>query len=154
MKTTDEMILKVIEGAKSNLKNSTELMPTFFVGAGEKISIVGAPFSTEREKDVIADGIRAMAEELQADFVVFLSETWTLSPEDGKDFMENRHKYRSVSEHPRKKEAVTLMLETRFEVKMGMAEILPGREMGEIKWITPDSATGRFTNLLPKTPIH
>jgi hypothetical protein len=151
MKTDSEMVQKVVEQAKANLKTS-ELLPTFFVGNTDKMVMIGAQWEDEGDKDMVAYRVKRIAHEIGADYVIFVSESWTIKPEDAPEFMANRDKYRSVSDFPKCFEVVMFSIETPTSMRMGMAPILEGREMGEIKWHQPDQSEGRFSNFLGKKP--
>lgn len=159
IKLTDPLILTAIEGVRLNLKTHDELLPTWFIGANGKLTLVGTPFmgpDIGRAKDRIADAIRRITRDLEADFILFISEAWGLrDTEATKEYMaDNGRRWKSVSEHPKAFECVTLMLETRTGVYQAMPEILAGRDLGEVKWLKADSNSGRFSNFLEKKERH
>lgn len=147
----EEILNDIIERTKQNLKESKELMPVFFVGNDKEINIVGAVFDEHIDsKDKTAKVVRQLAKETNATFVLFIAESWTLPSECVHEFMANRDKYPSVSDHPSAFEIVSFMLETEKGTKAAGAKILPGREMGPVTWIESKEFEGRFTGLIPK----
>jgi hypothetical protein len=91
---------------------------------------------------------------MEADYVVFVAESWTIKPEDTDEFMKNREKYRQVSDFPRCLECVLFTIETTTTLKMGMAPILEGRVMGDVEWKQADTVETRFQFLGPKPVMN
>lgn len=153
-----EMVKKVIEMAAVNLKQEELLLPTFFVGKEDGIAIVGAPWGNDsREKDHAAEEVKRIAKEMKAEFILFVSESWTIRDQEAaREFQNDRRKYPSVKDHPKAVEVVMFTLETQTGARVGLAEILPGRVMGEVIWQPKEMhMEGRFSNLLgPKPKIH
>lgn len=150
MKPNLKHIDNVIEGTRHNLKVSEELLPTFFIGNAQGFHIVGTSFEGDGSKDLAATLVRNMAKKLDASSIVFVSEVWTLPPEYAQDYMDNIDKYNGVKSHPKAVEKVFFQAETHETIHTGMADILPGRELGEITWMQPDKTEGRFSGLLPR----
>jgi len=143
----------VLRAARENLKNSDELLPTFFVGNDKDVRIVATPFGSDDDKDRASLVVRAMAAEMRATYIMFVSETWMVPPGRADEFMRNRDKYPSVSDFPGKLEKLYISIETESANYTGLADILPGREIGEIKWNKPNDVSGRFANLLGHKPV-
>jgi len=152
MKQTDEMVQKVVEQARKNLKSSDMLLPTFFVGTSDQMVIVGADWQDDQDKDLVAYKVKRLAHEMNAEFVVFVAESWTMDSGDAPDFMKNRDKYPDVHSYPKSYECVMFSIETATSIQMGRAKILEGRVMGDIEWMRSDGSEGRFTNFLGKKP--
>jgi len=148
-KLLDDLKIEVIERAKADLKAKDGILPKFFVFKHGQLAIIGAPFSNETEKDAVAEVVRDVAQD--ADFVIFVSEVWSLSDAEGsKDFMENRSKYPGgVQDHPKAVEKVMIHVETaNGGVEMGTATILADREMADVEWTKMDNYKGRFSSFI------
>jgi hypothetical protein len=72
------MIQKAIEAAKRNLKLFPEVAPVFFIGHEHDIKIVQMPFDGEAEKQLATIFIRKIAQDIEADFILFIAESWSL----------------------------------------------------------------------------
>lgn len=145
----------VLRAARENLKASKELLPTFFIGNDRDVKIIATPFSSGDDKDRAALVVKSLASEMRATYIMFVSETWMVKPDFADEFMRNRDKYPSVADFPHKLEKVYISIETESANYSGMADILPDREMGDVKWSRPNDVTGRFTNLLGQKPkVH
>lgn len=155
MKTNSELMLKIIDAAKFNLKKSEEFLATFFVGTDTDLKVIGAPFTNEQEKEMTARSVKKIAQESKATFVVFICPSYILKDPDAvKEYSENKSKYESISKHPMAKEVLLFTLETQYGSKIGVADILPGREMGVIEWLEGEFS-GRFTDILGQKPtVH
>lgn len=138
----------IARGARENLKKSDPLLPTFFIGSPAGMVIVGAQFNTESDKEKVALAIRRMCREANATYVVFLTETWQLKCDTEEEARLAREHYKSLEDHPNAQEKLMITLETFQGVKTGIADILPGREMGEIKWEETWDMQGRFSHFL------
>lgn len=156
MQITDSLVVDAIKIAREHVKNHDELVPMWWVGGANGIDLVATPFEGPDEhgtKDAVARTIKQMAAAKDADFILFISECWTLQGDEeaSKEYMANRGRYpNGLADHPKRKECVMVDLQTHDGTKIGMAPILPGRVMGDISW--PDDYTriaGRFANLLP-----
>lgn len=155
MNPNDEMITGIVEATKKNMASSDWLLPTFFIGSKAKgLSIIGAPFGNDREKDSTAEQIKKIAHEQDADFVLFIAESWTIKDQVAvREYMENRDMYSSMSEHPKAIEVVVFALETKTRNWQAMADILPNRVLGAIEWRESEKLEGRFVNLLGDKPV-
>lgn len=148
--STDKTVSVLVDGARKNLKENTELCPCFFIGHDGELEVIGAAWRDDGEKNMIAAMMKQKVAELDADFVLFIAESYSLKNEDAQDYIDNRQKYGSASNHPNAKEVVMFRLETKDKVWSAMADILPGREMGSIKWAETPLADGRFSNFFQK----
>lgn len=153
--TPDSAVIQnIVESAKLNVRLSSQLMPVFFVaGADNTINMVASAFEDDQDKDITAQFVRELAHKEKAKFVLFIAESYTIKDQDAAmDFMHNRHKYASVSEHPKAIEVVCFALETHGKQYMAIGEIDKERNLGDVKWSESAEAGGRFTNLLGKKP--
>ncbi len=150
-----KLIDSLISRSRDELeRGQTEIPPFAFIGDSltHKGFIAVLDFANEERKRASAADIRSFAKKLGADFVLLVSESWALQDDAAHDYMTNRHKYRSVSEHPGAKECLLLSLDTHGGNFMGRAEITKkgnGRTCGEPAFIRSESSEGILTNLLP-----
>jgi len=139
---------RLMPAFKQNLKQYPMLAPCAFIFEGEKFSIVQMDTTDEASKDFSARQIRKFCKEVMADAVITVTESWSLDGDGAMDYMKNRSKYRSVSEHPLAFEVVSFAIETHESEYGGFSKILPGREMGEPEFIRSTHTEGRFTRFL------
>lgn len=143
------------------LKSTKELLPIFYVGkVGGNLAVVGTPFhgNTEDEatmaKEMAAKAVELIAKKEGAEFIIFVSEEWSVKPEDQEDFFKGRKegRWRYISEYPKKIEVVFVQVETETKMFMGGTEISKDRTLvSEIK-MSASEVSGRFANLLGKKP--
>lgn len=133
-----------------------ELMPKVLLSNSQKDGknlIIAAAFTSEKEKDLFSKVIKIKATEIGADLSIFTSESWTLEGKDAEEYQNNRGKYQhSMSNHPKRKEAVAFVVETLSKSYMGTATILTKgkkRYIEEIEFLGGD-VQGRFTGFLPR----
>jgi hypothetical protein len=155
-------VKSIVEQTKTVVKMSDQVCPIFFIGVEEdgkiNLNIMQADWGGPQEevnqkKDITANAVQMVAAEMNADFILFVSESWVVedTANCGLSSEEMRKKYPgSLENHPERKEIVTFMLETRGKQYAGMAPILPERNLGEIEWKEFDRMEGRFTGLLPR----
>lgn len=151
LKQDDPLLLSIVKAARQNLKGSEILLPTFFIGTPMGVQIIGYDWRSEADKDQAAATIRKVCAEFKAEFVALVSESWTLPPEYGREYMDdNGRRWKRVAEHPKAYEIVSFMVETKTVDLMGAARILPGRYMSEVEWreAPPGLVEGRFTGFL------
>lgn len=144
-----------------NLKSAKELLPVFYVGKIDgNLAIVGTPFhgNTEEEaivaKDMAAKAVELIAKQEGAEFIIFVTEAWSVKPEDQDDFFKGRKegRWRYISEYPKKIEVVFVQVETETKMFSGGTEISKDRKLvREIK-MSESNNEGRFANLLGKKP--
>lgn len=153
MDQNSDVVKGIISTARENIKSGS-LLPTFFVGKetpNEKpeIAIVGAPFESDEEKDMSAIVVKQIAKQLDANFIIFLSECWILKVENT---TENLNLKPSLS--PNREEVITISIETPEGQYVGMAPVIRnGDEVSftEFDWKhSLEKSKGRFTNLLPQ----
>lgn len=148
-----DLLKGVIETARANLEYSGSLLPVFFIGNEKTLNVVGAVFCNDREKDAASDAIRRMSKEIDADFVVFVTESWTIAPEHSEEFMLGirNGKYKRVSDHPKRQEIVSFIIETRLSDCVGIAKIETrsdgSKTFGEVEMKEGENS-GRFTHFL------
>lgn len=153
LKTMVENAYKV---AKKNYETDKRLLPVFHIGniSDFKSTMVGAIFENEREKDVIAQMVKKIAFDMSADFIIFISESWSIRQEDTKEFMDNRDKYPSVESFPKRISIIAFMVESHYGCYIATA-MIEGEAVGELKFSpAPAEMRGRFTHLLPPKLVH
>lgn len=152
----DDFMDRIIAGIREQVSEYAELMPRFLIGTPKNgLLVVMAPFSNDREKDSVAQLVREMAKEHDADFVVFVSESWVVSDDNARKYQEGRAagKWRQVADCPFKQDCVVFIVETKIGAKTGWGMIATTdkkRTLGEVTTRKSDGMSGRFTNLLPK----
>lgn len=153
-----EFLLNIADQVRKMVATTRELVPVAFLYNSEakEATIVGTSFDGENSKDAFAEALHNLAAKIDADLLIFVSESWTLDAEDGKEYMENRDRYpRGMVDHPRRKEIVSFMVSTHDQDLMGKAEILRGensRRLSDVLFMKGGAITGRFANLLrPRT---
>ncbi len=148
------MIVTLVSGAKENLKEEEMIMPVFFLSKNDELMIIGAPFQSEEEKLHASQVVKRKAADMKADFVLFIAESLTIKDQiAAKEFMNNRAIYpEGLRGHPKAVDVVIFMLETQTRAWLGMAEILPGREMSAVDWKESPNMGGTFANLMGEKP--
>lgn len=156
MDTTDPVVLRAIEAARQNVQLHEELVPMWFIGSKDNFDMVATPFTgpdEQQTKNTVVLKIKQMAAERDADFLLFISEAWSLKDAEAiADYTKNPHKYpNGVVDHPARVEVVVVTLETHENNYVGMARILPGRVMATVEWGDGSHRGygGRFDNMLP-----
>jgi hypothetical protein len=153
------LLNEVVERARKNLEEHGELIPVFFVGGERGLRIVGATFTSDEEKDKTADVVRSFCREENADFVMFVAESWSVGADKADEFKKGLEegKWKNVAGCPFRTEIVSFMVETKASDKMGYAEIktVNGKKtFGEVEF-TESQSSGRFTHFLgPKAVKH
>lgn len=153
MKPDDEMVVKAVEDARKNLKESDCLLPVFIVGNDKELIVMGMPMGEQNERDMIAAGVGMVAKTMGATFVLSVLESYVIDDNKAaKEYYANPGRYKSMSEHPLAKEIIYFSLETSTRNWFAVVPILSGREMGKVEWHEADNVAGRFGNLLGKKP--
>lgn len=146
---SNSTINTIIDTAKRNLLDSDVLQPVFFIVKNDTIGVFPPDFSTDEKKDEAAEAVRLIVKKMDPDFIFFLSESWTTACATEEELAKNRAKYgSSIANWPDVKDVVLFRYETPSTTWSGMADILPGRVMGEVKWSQQphDEERGRFCN--------
>jgi hypothetical protein len=157
MDITDPVVTNAIEVARKNVRESDEFVPVWFVGGKDGgLNIVATPFVGPDEhatKDAVVVAVKKIAAGCDAEFILFISECWTLAgdKEATEEYMNHRERFpNGLADHPKRREAILVNLHTHDGVRLGMADILPGRVMGEVNWHESDvKMAGRFAKMLP-----
>lgn len=134
-----------------------EIQPMAFVGKGNSVGIVPMQFRGEDAKDFYAKALRDLVKELDAQWIVFVSESWVLKLE-GMSAEQSRAEYSrwmklhgTLASHPKRREVIIVNYENRHGGKMGMIEIRPDRTLAPIEWQQTDANEGRFTGFFKKS---
>lgn len=141
---------KVAETSRQAMQQTGSQSPIFLIGRGSDIiHVILATFRNEREKNQMAEAIKNICQEVDADFLIFVAESWAYSGEDAEAKIA---KYGSVSKIPEAQEVVSITYES---VGYNVAATAPikDKKVGEFDWMEL-SGVGRFSNLLPKRAIH
>lgn len=151
----NETIMALIESAKHNVKETEQLAPVFFIGDSEQCGVYMPDFSSDSAKSKAAQDVRELVKSVKADWVFFIAESWGAKCKDDAEWEEMCKKYgRSISKWPTAKEIVMFKLETPSGTWGGTADILPGRELGEITWHHNQEEKGRFTGFFERETVH
>jgi len=154
MTPDNELITRVVEAARDNLRSSEMLAPVFFIGDDSRIGMLPADFSDDSSKDRMAHVVKELVKQVSAEFVLFIAESWTIKDQDAaREYMENMDAYNGVSSHPKAVEVVTFMLETKNKAWMAVTDILPDREMGAVEWKESSMVEGRFSGFFGEMQI-
>lgn len=135
---------------------SEDLMPVFlFINGKGESGVIGAPFRSTIEKDMVADAARKLFADKQAVAYSFLSEAWMAS-------VKHQREYDGPppSALPDRIEVVMALAETATEMKSRMWKIVRGEgnvcirleNMGEVG--DAKSLSGRFSGLLASQTRH
>jgi hypothetical protein len=101
--TTDaqSFSLALIEYAESIFAEDGEVAPTAFFLTGDTVMVMGLTFGNEEEKDIMAQLMGTVANEIGADAIGFISETWMASGETKEEALAL-----PPSQRPDRKEAI------------------------------------------------
>lgn len=131
--------------------------------------VIGSVFRQghPEDKDAFAQAVRAEAAQIQADFLIFISEAWILSvpkehakdPSDAKAFSEWVYRtYGSIAASPFKQDSVVFSLYTREAEYVAQAPIKKfgkTRTFDSLEFFPNEASKAggyRFSDLLPKRP--
>ncbi len=154
-----DVVLPLIESARSFLENGESLQPFAFVGNHATQQIVPILIDTQSgdSKDRSVELIKAAAEQTQADFVFTIMEAWGLPKDKMPRYQEIMDKYGSVGASPYKIDIAAFMLETRYGVWGCQVTLKPKgyskkkRTFGKAELQFMDGLEGRFVGLLPQS---
>jgi hypothetical protein len=155
----DKFINSLLPSIKKNLNDRGGLVPVAFVGNSERgtTEVVGMMFTNQEEKDKYCNFIRKIAKEGEADFVVMISESWSVPAEHSEEFINNRDKYPTIESFPKREEIVVVMIETETTRYIGRG-VISGesgrRVVGELEF-GEGQIQGRFSYFLgPKGVVN
>jgi hypothetical protein len=152
------IVLPLIESARSFVENGESLQAFAFVGNHASKQIVAILIDTQSEdsKDGSVEHIKAAAEKTQADFVFTIMEAWGLPKDKMPRYQEIIDKYGSIGASPYKIDIAAFMLETRYGVWGCQMTLKPKgyskkkRTFGKVELPFLDGVEGRFVGLLPQ----
>ena len=153
-----DIVLPLIERARSFVENGESLQAFAFVGNHASKQIVAILIDTQSEdtKDGSVEHIKAAAEQTQADFVFTIMEAWGLPKDKMPRYREIIDKYGSIGASPYKIDIAAFMLETRYGVWGCQMTLKPKgyskkkRTFGKVELPFLDGVEGRFVGLLPE----
>ncbi len=145
-----------ISTARRILEEGKPLQSLFFVGTLEpaKWEPIEIDTSTNEARLACAQHARQVAMVIGANFVVQVSEAWSVPAADVSRIEEVLERYGSVSKYPKRIEVASFVLETRegtFGATLPIRSKPPSkrkRTIGEPSFIAADEAQGRFANIL------
>jgi hypothetical protein len=154
-----EIINPVIAQARAFLEKGEPLAPIAFVGnfTSGAIAPVAVPTDTIDAKDRIADSIRLLAGQMDADFVFLLMEAYSLRPDKVARYEAILDEYGSLANCPAnwRIDVVSLTLETLHGVWVAQPAVKPKgvskkkRTFGAPEFKLFTEVQGRFVDLLP-----
>jgi len=113
-------------------------------------NILSIPFDDDNEKEMAAFIVKQFCSEHDVIAVLFLTEAWVLeNPKEG----EIEKWVGRLKEHPKSKEAIVCLLETKNFTKMKnilITKFETTTEFDEGEWMQADRSEGKFANLLEK----
>jgi len=111
-----EMIARVVETTGKIYNDSGELHPTFFITNSkiDQMNLISGTFQDDDKKRAFVGTVKRMIVEMKADGCLSVMDSWTLPSESAQDFMKNRDKYPTVSDHPDAYDCVFFMYENRL----------------------------------------
>lgn len=151
-----EMLETILNTSRAVLQDTREHIPMFLIGKGDEIlGQVMAPFRNAEEKKLVAEGVRKICTEFEADFVIFVAESYAYSGPDTESKIEQ---YGSISKIPGCKEILMIMYESdSYEVSV-ISEISKTEHFVSLtntEWVVGDSKRGgMFSNLIPRKNWH
>lgn len=143
----------ILRAMRRFMEDGSELCGIAFLGKGDCAPVpIPMNMATEKNKDISAEFIRHIVKETGAEYVIMVSEGWTLPKEtpieESKKLIEE---YGQISDCPQRQEIVFLTLETPAGSWIGMSPIkaLGGVKRGfdDMKFIYTHMQ-GRFSNFL------
>jgi hypothetical protein len=145
--TLDQLTESAADHARHILVDQPDasLLPTFLIQGRDRVTIVGAPFDGDLEKDIVADAIRFMLKMERAHSYSFMSEAWTIT-----QHIDEEHIQPAKSD--RRREVVIVVAVSRAgDGRMRTYEIKRDAK-GVVTELTPDKDEvglegGRFSNL-------
>jgi hypothetical protein len=152
-----DVIEPLIANARTALEEGQSLKPTTFVGnfATQETGFVEWSTGDADAKDQTAFAIRMSAVELDADFVLSISESCSLARDKANRYAEIMEKYGSIKASPYWVDVLLFTLETRYGTWVGSGYPKPKglskkkRTFGEVVLERVNSMEGRFGKLLP-----
>lgn len=158
--------------AETNLQRDGGFIPFAIIGSGDTMHVLPAVVEfSEEGKEYFAMMVRTMAVHHHADFIIYVSEAWTISsenltPEENKLVDEIQREGRSLKEHPKCLEMVMASIETHEMMQISQREIIRSAndwiELMESVSVAcyeknendATTAVGRFSNLLPPREVQ
>ncbi len=147
-------INRVVETAKKEFESEGNLGPKAFIywedGGKKYIGIFPILCDSPQEKDISTAILKSFCNSIKADQLLMVMESWMVEYKagnpDGLEFL-------PPSRHPRRKEVITLSLETKGQVaKQSMLKIdrtgkVPTFD-SNVVWNDVESRSGRFSGIL------
>jgi hypothetical protein len=143
--------------AREFLSEGKELQAFAFLG---KFGKGFFPFPMEMSnKDIAVKLVTALCKDVEADYIIMISEAWALSGTCPNEELERLAKTReSIAKHPDRMDIVMVTLETQQGTWMCQSQIksLGGKKRGfdDLQFIKFDRMEGRFASFLPRGTQH
>lgn len=155
--TPQSLMDSMVSFAKTSFDPKSQVLPMWTViGEDGKAYVYMIPFVESGDKNMAARVVREACDKHKATMIGFMAETWTVSGDD-----KDKEQLTSVppSEHPDRKEAIYMIVETASGKSIsGMMIINRNVDDGVLEpFVQHDPATttsGRFANMFPKKSVH
>lgn len=144
------LVTALIERFEGILALGKAVPPIFYIGNTEEkiVEMVFLDTDSPQSKAMSANHAREVAYEMNADFVVATSESWSLPKDMFKNINAVIEQYGSISACPERIDVVSILVETRGAVALGTAPVsaVPKSKNGR--------KVGRFDWFAGKTPLY
>lgn len=150
-------VKRVVEFTSSQVERSKDIIiPMFYISKGEKMEMVACPFRDEFEKVSAGNFIREKAKKMEADFVMFVSESWALAltKEEQDEFQANREKWPQVKDHPKAIDIIMFQYQSKDALWLGKSKVTiaedGSKSVDPCEWVKTDKGTvsGKMANWL------
>jgi hypothetical protein len=147
----------IVSTARGFLSEGNELQAMAFLGKFGK-GFFPAPMNMSN-KDAAARFVTALCKAVEADYVIMISEAWSMSADCTHEELQRLAKTQeSISNHPDRIEVVMIKLETHYGLWLCQSQIklLGGKKRGfdDVQFIKADKVEGRFASFLPHGTRH
>ena len=149
-------IARFIREADASIRNGGEI-PAALILSNSKTGtkqVLILDMRTAPEKEASFGIARAISRRLGADTVFFMSETWTLTPEDRPRTNEILNRYGSLSAYPNRQDTASFMVGTLTGWYLAQCPIftckskIARRKLGLAKWCPADMVDGYLAKIL------
>ena len=155
-----DLINGLVTTTRNILEDGQKLLAHFFVvnTSTKVIRHMSQVQTCESDKEIAAHAVRQIAAMENADFVLMISEAWSLRTDKLAKIDEIYRKYGGIGNSPYKEDVCSFILQTDEGVWAAQPQIKPKgiskkkRTFGEVQFIKADRMDGQFADLLPTKP--
>jgi len=148
-----KIVYTALTGAKTNLEVGGSIMPIAFVvnSKTQKIDIVGCHFSSQSAKEQFREFLGLRIREKGVDTVVLCLESWYVEAKNPEEVAEVCRV--GASNHPRRKEAVMVVVESRqgawtAKIPIDRTGSMPSIDIDRAKFEVSRQSMGLFSNFI------